>query len=224
MNARVLAVCLFYVAACGDNGGKDNEPGPSQATLLTCESHVYCTTWDVRRYAQPLPAPKGGKLEDGLYRLAYTLEPEGRTDADSMPWAMRDSAEAIRIAGGQFYRLGVGVGTGTYATDPGSPSITFTYSAGCTDWGTATTSTPQPRSNPYTFEEGKLTLFYEVSRGNETWQRAHVFIPVERLCTLGEAVDSPTPQDSYACRVRNCGCLESQNRAVEMERCDFTFL
>ncbi len=210
---RALFLCAA-LAACGGGGGggngDDDPPMPDAASAqpLTCKSIALCTTYDVKTFIGDVPAPSGGTVKDGLYRLAYVLDP---SNIDEDPGYHAD-LDALMIRGSYynwagFFRDGVG----TFSTS--GQTITFKESQNC-ERGTDGSSSTQMLEYKFTASDSELRIFSHVSRSDGVeWDSMYVYKRTSAPSEVCDTVSSEPsqPGDSADCHVTNCAC----NFAVE---------
>lgn len=201
-------VCLFTVlaAACG---GDDSSSEP-----LTCESIALCTTYEVKTFTGTVPAPAGGTIKSGLYRLAYNLIPAGIPGEEE---DYIDSLDALLIEGTQYNWAGpFRDDLGTLSTS--GTDLTFTQTRRCNrgeDNGTYSDST----TYKYTATANELHVYVHVRRSDGMeWDQMDVYKLTSSPSEICETVSAEpsTPGDSAMCTVINCGCSFSVNGTVDV--------
>jgi hypothetical protein len=201
-------LCLFtvLVAACGEDTSGSSEP-------LTCESIAICTTYEVKTFTGAVPAPAGGTIKSGLYRLAYNIIPDG-IDGEEADYS--DELTALLIEGTQYNWAGYfqdSVGKITIA----GTDATFTDTRDCfrgADQGDSTNSW----TYKFTASGTELHIYDHVRRSDGVeWDKMNVFKLVSDPDEICDTVSSEpsTPGDSAMCNVANCGCSFSVNGTVD---------
>ena len=195
-------------------------------TPLACNSHTWCTTYSVKVFQGAAPAPQGGVISDGAYRLAYTLDP--RTDANQR--GTTDSGDLLYFENGQFASPGSsGFGAvGTYSTAAAGaegPTLSLKGITNCGSFGKEGSPAGQTRSFPYTATATELIVLHTLTPLGQNapppFQKAYVYRKVTgNLCAPGTK-DLTTPGDTFACRVANCSCAESSGKDLTAAQCPF---
>lgn len=180
------------------------DPGPG--TSLQCSDFAFCSTYDVNTYIAPNTTPTGGTVVDGIYRLAWVIDPP-----ESGRQAGTEYGEAFRVRGNQFvYGENGGRGTLTFS----DIHVTFRETGRCElgkDYGETDTEVEYE----YTATRDQLTLYAEIQvGGGRQWIREYVYVRVEDAC-LTVANPPSTPGDSYRCEVANCVCRQAVGGTVE---------
>jgi hypothetical protein len=205
---------VVAIAGCGGGGSSqgddDDQPVDAPATdqPLTCKSIALCTTYDVKTFIGTVPAPEGGTVKDGLYRLQYVLVPSNINETAGY----RESLEALMIRGKHFNWAGFGHDSiGTITTN--GPMITFNETQYCSygsDGDAATTKVEYK----YTAVGDELRIYSHVRRSDGVeWDELNVYVAASSPADVCQTVsgDPVQPGDSTKCRVTNCEC----NFAIE---------
>jgi len=197
---------IMMVAACGgDDHGSQQPPDAAPPQPLACNAFAYCSTYSVHKYIGTVAAPAGGTIADGVYRLAWEIDPDNVNEDPG-----QDYAEAMLIRGTQFVRGDSG-GRGSIVIS--GSHLTFQSVAHCTG-GTDDGPSTDKLDYDYTAAGDQLSLFGQVSRSDGVkWTRQHVWLRVGDVCQT--VANQPTdPGDSYMCRVSNCACVTAMNDTV----------
>ncbi len=199
LNLRLLVLSLVTVAACG---GSDDTTMSSDP--LTCDSIAMCTTYDVKTFVGTLPAGAGGTIHGGLYRLAYTMIPEG---IDGEEGGYEEGLDALMIDGTSYNWAGFFRDhAGTLAT--AGTTLTFQHTHSCYR-GEDKGASSDTDSYPYTATATELRLYSHVERSDGVeWDNMLVYRLVDDPSEVCDTVSSEpaTPGDSADCNVSNCGC------------------
>lgn len=201
------------LVACGspppEHPGADAMVTPPKA--LTCGSLAFCTTYDVKTFIDTVPAPAGGTLRDGIYRLAYTIDPASTGDTPGYHLDL----DLLEIQGTSYNWAGfLRDHIGTVATS--DTTVTFQKTSTCSG-GRDGEATTDKLDYKYTATAGELDLFSHVMRSDGTqWDRLYAY---KRVASPDEACatvtgDPQTPADSAQCRVTNCACHIAINGTV----------
>jgi hypothetical protein len=206
---KAMFVVVLAMAGCGgggSNGDDDDQPAVDAATTaqpLTCKSIALCTTYDVKTFLGTVPAPEGGTVKDGIYRLQYVLVPSNVNETSGY----HESLEALQIRGKYFNWAGFGhESIGTITTN--GSMIAFNKTQYCyygTD-GDATTATTEYK---YTATGNELRIYSHVTRSDGVeWDELNVYVPASSPADVCQTVsaDPTQPGDSTKCRVTNCEC------------------
>jgi hypothetical protein len=200
------------LAACGGEGGAatgdagaSGGDGGSGATPLTCQDFAYCSTYDVHRYVAATGTPSGGAIRDGVYRLAWEVDPPSSNQTPGSSYA-----EALMFRGGKYfvekrYR-------GTIAIS--GTTLAFTYTGYCDlgkDDGETSVFTNEQQ---YTAMSDRVILYDAVKSGATSWLRERVFLRVDDVCRTVSSTPS-SPGDSYQCTVFNCVCRTAQGSTIQ---------
>jgi hypothetical protein len=205
-------------SACGGsttNSSDDAAPPPPMIDApppkLACNSAALCTTYDVNTFLGTVPAPAGGTIRSGLYRLAWKLIPDNVGETGGY----HDELESLEISGNQYRNaaffddeLGTIQTTGT--------AITFNASKNCPSGADGDAST-NSRDYTFTATATELDLFSTVTRSDGvTWQQLSAYVltmsPMEVCQTV--ATTPTSPGDSAQCHVSNCACFFTLNGTV----------
>ncbi|HEY5928196.1 MAG TPA: hypothetical protein VIV11_41195 [Kofleriaceae bacterium] len=196
----------FVVCACGgEGGGDDDSPAADAANAqpLTCKSIALCTTYDVKTFLGSVPAPAGGAVNDGLYRLAWVMDPDN-VDEDA---GYFQDLDALAIRGSSFNWAGFfRDDIGTWSTS--GSVMTFKHTQNCERGSDGSVSTDM-REYKYTASASELRIFSHVSRSDGVeWDRMYVYVLTSSPADVCKAVTSEpsTPGDSADCQVTNCAC------------------
>jgi hypothetical protein len=204
---KQLILCLA-LAACGggggEGGGDDDQPAMPDAAVqpLTCKSVALCTTYDVKTFIGEVPAPAGGTVESGLYRLAYVVAPSNVNETPGY----RDDLDVLMIRGTYFNWAGFFRNTiGTISTS--GSVITFQDTQYCSygeDGDAATTK----KEYKYTAMAGELRIYSHVWRSDGVeWDEMMVYKQTQPQGVCETVSTEPQqPADSAKCRVTNCAC------------------
>ncbi|MGE3459800.1 MAG: hypothetical protein AB7O24_32120, partial [Kofleriaceae bacterium] len=164
MKQLALCVISFGLVACGSDG---SDGDGTMDTPLQCSDFAYCSTYDVKSYIAPVPAPAGGSISDGLYRLAWTVDPpEAGIDPGT------DYADAFRIDGEHFVFGDYG-GRGTLSI--AGTQITLHNIAHCANGEEV--GTPDPvRTYEFTATTDQISLYSTTTSGGTSWLSQSVYI------------------------------------------------
>jgi hypothetical protein len=199
--------CVFVVAACGGGGGGggDDQPSPDAQNVkpLTCSSIALCTTYDVKTFIGKVPVPEGGKVSDGLYRLAWVLDPDDIGETAGY----HDDLDALAIRGGTFNWAGFfRDDIGTISTS--GTMITFKQTQHC-ERGTDGSASTEALDYKYTATANELHLYSHVTRSDGVqWDSMKAYVLTSSPQDVCQTVsgDPTMPGDSAKCRVTNCAC------------------
>lgn len=216
-----LLVIAVFLAACG---GSSSSPGdddsvdagvdaaPPQQQPLTCSSVALCTTYDVKTFLGTVPAPAGGTIRSGLYRLAWVLDPDDVNETGGY----HEDLEALLIQGTSMHRAGFfDDDVGTLSTS--GTTLTFKVTEECalgTDESAGTTTL----TFPYTATDTQLQLYSHVSRSDGVqWDRLYTYVRADDPSEICRTVASApsTPGDSAKCNVTNCECHFAMGQTLE---------
>jgi len=198
---------VLVLAACGGGGGDGDDGSPSpdsmMDTALTCKSVALCTTYDVKTFVGTVPAPAGGSVENGVYRLAYDLIPDDVGEQE----AYRDELEVLQIRDGHFnWAAFFHDELGTYTTS--GQTITFQETRRC-DRGAEGEASTARTEYAYTATGDELHLYSRVMRSDGvSWDKMYVYkrtTSPDDVCRTVNAEPS-APGDSARCNVTNCAC------------------
>lgn len=205
----LVAVLAMAGAACGSDDGDSGE-------ALTCASLTLCTYAEVTNYhVASIPAPQGGAIADGQYRLGW-VETE-RADDDGR----LDDLEALEIRGGQF-RLSSGPRGDLGEFTRNGSELTMHTTQYC-DLSEATDTADNTWTYGYTATANELRLYDVGSTTGAQWTIVRVF---RKMGDGGEACDlvSTVPSsagDSAQCWSSNCFCAVAVNTALDEASCPF---
>jgi hypothetical protein len=219
MKATLFTSSLLLFA-CGGSSGPDNNPDASMthgdgstskmdapvAQALACKDLAYCSTYEINQYNGTVDTPAGGTVADGIYRLAYLVNPASAGQGND---TFGDYAEVWRFQAGTFVNSDIW-GRGTFTTSGTSMMQSEVASCNLGAEGSSSTST---RTYTYTALPDRIEFFDQVSGGGMTWTAMRVFLKVDNMCTTVNTVPT-TPGDSYRCAVQNCACNESTQGTV----------
>ncbi|MCE9579381.1 MAG: hypothetical protein K8W52_40035 [Deltaproteobacteria bacterium] len=216
--SRLAGLVSFsiLISLCGCGGSSSTpgaDAGPGTPAALACDSLAFCSAIQVNTYLGTVATPAGGALADGVYRLAWEVDP-----ADSEWGGVHDSAEVIRIAGGAFVRGGGLANRGTWSTAGTTLSLQVT---GACELGTELGDVSRVETYAYTATAGRLTLFDRLEQGSKTWLRERVFVAVtdpKDLCEMAGTTPA-NPGDSTQCQVSNCYCSYAIGGTVDRNAC-----
>jgi hypothetical protein len=203
--APIAATIAALLGACG--GGNQNASQDAHrddgatSPPLTCKSAALCTTYEVKTFVTTQPAPSGGSIRDGLYRLAYDLVP---ANADVQA-GYYDELDALEIRGGSYVWTGLFRDhMGTVATS--GTSATFMHSQNC-HLGAPGDPASRTDTYQYTATASELDLYATVTEGTKSWLKMYVYVPDPGAGVCGTVSAEPTtPGDSAMCTVTNCAC------------------
>jgi hypothetical protein len=216
---RFLMLSILASACGGSTSDQmtDGKPPPTDATSdappakLACNSAALCTTYDVNTFLGTVPAPAGGTVRSGLYRLAWKLIPDNVGETGGY----HDELESLETSGsGYRHAAFFNDELGTFQTT--GTTITFNASQYC-DRGNDGDPSTNVREYKYTATATELDLFSTVTRSDGvTWQQLSAYVltasPMDVCKTV--AMTPPTPGDSAQCRVSNCACEFALNGTV----------
>lgn len=208
---RWKLVLVLIIAACGggtsntDGSGVDARGADARQDLpaLTCKSIAHCSTYDVKTFLGTVPAPAGGTVKSGLYRLAWNLIPADVNEAGGY----HDELEALAISGTSFNWASFHHdAVGTISTS--GTTITFQETLNCNRGSDGSASTSMLKYT-YTASGDELRIFSHVQRSDGvSWEKMYVYVLVSDPAEVCNAVanEPTTPGDSTQCRVSNCAC------------------
>lgn len=206
-----LSLCLLLpLAACGDDGG--SHPSSPDAAMsgqaLTCKSIALCTTHYVKTFLGVVPAPQGGTIQPGRYRLIYDQVPGNVGETAGY----RDDLDVLEFRGAGFAWAGFfndRIGTFTTA----GTTLTLQATRRCNLGADGDPSTSKI-DYPYTATSTEVRLFDHVTSSNGTsWDKMYVYQLISdpaAVCTT-VPTEPASPGPSERCTVTNCAC----NFAIE---------
>jgi len=180
------------------------------APALACKDLAYCSTYEINQYNGTIDTPAGGTIADGVYRLAYKVNPASAGQSND---TFGDYAEVWRFQAGTYVNSSIW-GRGTFTTS--GTTMTQNEVAGC-DLGSEGTASTATRMYTYTALPDRIVFFDQVSGNGMMWTAMRVFLKVDDMCKTVTTVPT-TPGDSYRCTVSNCACNESTQGSVQ--QCD----
>jgi hypothetical protein len=195
---RTILICLL--AACG---GGDDAPAIDAPAALTCKSIALCSTYDVKTFIGTIDPPAGGAIHDGIYRLAWIMDPSSTGDSPGY----HDGLDALQIRGTSynwagFFRDHIG------SISASGTAITFQKSQHC-ERGSDGSSTTDKLDYKYTASATELRLYSHVTRSDGTeWDRLYVYVltsAADEVCRT-VSTEPTSPGDSADCTVTNCAC------------------
>ena len=196
MTKTMIVWFALVVAACGGEGdGADPEP-------LTCQSIALCTTYDTKVFIGKVPAPEGGSVRDGLYRLAWAMDPDNIDEDPSY-----DDLDALEIRG-QYFNWAGSFRDNIGAIATAGTTMTFKKSQLC-ERGSDGSSSTDSLEYKYTATGNELRLFSHIRRSDGVeWDRMKVYVLTSSPADVCKTVSSEpsAPGDSAICRVTNCAC------------------
>jgi len=223
MKATLFTSSLLLFVACGGGSGPNNNNNPDASTAhgdgptskmdaapapaLACKDLAYCSTYEINQYDGTIDTPAGGTVADGIYRLAYNVNPASAGQGND---TFGDYAEVWRFQAGTFVNSDIW-GRGTFTTS--GTTMTQNEVSGCY-LGTEGTASTSMRTYTYTALPDRIVFFDQVSNGSMMWTAMRVFLKVNDMCTTVSTVPT-TPGDSYRCTVSNCACNESTQGTVQ---------
>ena len=177
------------------------------ATVLGRADFAYCATYEINQYnGGTVDTPAGGAIADGMYRLAYMVNP---TSANQDNNSFGDYAEGFRFEGGSYVSSST---LGRGAASVSGTTLTLTEAASC-NLGAEGDASVYTRTYTYTATADRLVFFDDVSSGSNHWISMRVFLKVDDLCKTVDAAPT-TPGDSYRCTVINCACSASNEGTI----------
>lgn len=216
MRIASLLTCVLFLSACDSTPSSDVDSGtPADAASvegLTCSSFTLCSYAEVMFYASAtLPAPAGGTVTPGHYRLAWV------ETADASRAGVTDDLAALEIAGSSFSWSGGPEGElGTFSVS--GTDLTMHYTARC-ELGAQTRTDDRSFTFQYTATGNELRLYETVSG----FAQARVF---RRMSDASEVCDleSEAPAsagDSAVCNASNCFCAYAVGGTLAESSCPF---
>lgn len=199
------------------SGGSSGGSSSGGNAALTCSSLALCTTYEVKTFLGQVPAPAGGALRDGIYRLDYIVS--GASD-DSFA-GYKTGVEALLVQGSSYVWAGFSADERGTLTASGS-TLTFADRTACPrgDTGDAFSGTDE---FAYTTDGETLSMFHDVTVSNgDKYVDQYVFKRVSSPGDVCETVDSEpsSPGSSATCNVRNCGCVIKANQGpIDPDTC-----
>jgi hypothetical protein len=204
-----------FAAACGGGGSDgDDDPGtPDGASgeALACDAVALCTTYQVKSFLGTVPAPAGGAVANGLYRLAYDVYP---ADAGEEWAGYHDDLDVLLVEDGSynwagFFRDSVGSITASGTT------LAFHSTHRCLR-GAEGDADERTTEYPYTATANELHLYEHVTTGTGEFDKLLVYRRADDPADVCATVDTEpaSPADSAQCRVTNCACNFAVNDTV----------